>query len=346
MKYVEHPYFSLIIPCYNSKKTIARLLNSVVAQNMAAEIQVILADDHSTESYDDEIRPFYDKLCIERIMTDYNCCPGNTREKGTTIARGEWLVFADHDDTFLPNTFREVQKQIRKNEEPYIAYCNIYRAQNTTGKYTEDLKQIEMTTFTGLLHGKFFNRENFWNKFDIHFKKDMFTHEDTYVTSIAKCVLNHLDRDPLHIDIFDYVWFNNSKSLSNANGVQRFLEDNFCYFVEGTSEVYREYYNKGFITADFAVRQLISSIVYDYFYMQLFLFHNPSNYVKSNAPLCRNNLKMVKQMFNLTNADVFWYCGEDNAALYSAICLEAGFGYIPTYSFYEWLNVLDKDKEE
>lgn len=49
MKVVENPFFSVIIPCYNSRKTIGRLLKSIVDQNMSNEIQVILADDHSTE---------------------------------------------------------------------------------------------------------------------------------------------------------------------------------------------------------------------------------------------------------------------------------------------------------
>ena len=64
MKTVNNPFFTVIVPCYNSKKTITRLLNSIVAQNMASEIQVILSDDHSTESYDNEVRPFLNKLSI------------------------------------------------------------------------------------------------------------------------------------------------------------------------------------------------------------------------------------------------------------------------------------------
>jgi len=343
MKYVEKPFFSIIIPCYNSKKTITRLLNSIVAQDMADEIQVILSDDHSTESYDNEVRPFLDKLCIERIVTDYNCCPGNTREKGVSLARGTWIAFADHDDMFIPDTFKRIMNQIIKNKEEYIAYCNIHRSKNTDGKFTEDLIELDMVTFTGLLHGKFFNRVNLWEKYDLHFKKDMFTHEDTYLTTIVKCVMHSIGKEPLHIDIFNYVWFNNSKSLSNSNGVRNFLEENFKYFVEGTSDVYRDYYERGLIDDKWAVRQLISSIVYDYCYMQLFLFHNPDHYVESNALLCQHNLREFKRLFKMSNASIFWYCGENNAQLYALVQKEAGFGYIPTYTLMDWLELLDKD---
>ena len=170
MKTVENPFFSIIIPCYNSKKTISRLLSSIASQGMSDEIEVILSDDHSTESYDNEVEPFYNQLCIKRITTDYNCCPGNTREKGVSIATGKWIVFADHDDMFLPRAFKTVKKQIELKKENYVAYCNIYRCRNSTSsRFDESMVEIEMHNFTELLHGKFFNKENLWDKYDIHF---------------------------------------------------------------------------------------------------------------------------------------------------------------------------------
>lgn len=345
MKQVENPYFSIIIPCYNSKKTIARLLSSIVAQSMQDEVEVILSDDHSTESYDAEVEPFYDKLCIKRISTDYNCCPGNTREKGVSIATGKWILFADHDDMFLPRTFKTVKKQIEMKNEKYVAYCNVYRCKNSiSSKFDESMVELKMTFFTELLHGKFFNKENLWDKFDIHFKKDMFTHEDTYVISCIKCVLEHLKAEPLHIDIYDYVWFNNSKSLSNSTGMFNFLEEHFHYFIEGTSDVYREYYEKGYIDDNFTVYQLIRMMLNEYFWMQKFLFINPEGYRKENANFCRDELIKIKRMFGMTNVDIFWYCGQENAKLYNNVLMQSGFGFIPNHSLMQWMNMLDKDE--
>lgn len=344
MKFVQNPFFSIVIPCYNSKKTIARLLNSIVAQNMSDEIEVILSDDHSTESYDNEIQPFFDKLYIKRIITDYNCCPGNTREKGVSIATGEWLMFADHDDVFLHGTFREIKKQIIKNKEELIAYCNIYRSKNTDGKFTLDLIEKEMKNFNGLLHGKVFNKKNLWDKFDIHFKKDMFTHEDTYLITKIECILHHLKREPLHLDIFNYVWFNNSKSLSNANGVRKFLEENFNYFVDAKSNTYKDYYKQGLIDDDWTVYSLLKMILYEYFYMQMFIFVNPETYIKENVNIAKNDLVETKKMFNLTNVDIWWYCADKETLLYNEVARECGYGYIPNYSLMEWLKTLDPDK--
>ena len=339
----ENPFFSVIIPCYNSKKTIGRLLKSIDAQNMHNGIEVILADDHSTEPYDDEVKPYEDRLCIKRITTDYNCCPGNTREKGVSIATGEWIMFADHDDMFLPNSFRQIKTEILKHNEKYIAYCNIYRARNTdSNKFKEELTEIKITSFSLLLHGKVFNRKNLWEAYGVHFKKDLFTHEDTFVITVIKCIMNHLKIKPLHLDLYNYVWFNNSESLSNSGGMYNFLEDHFDCYVE-TADVYRNYYNAKLIDDNFTVYSLLQMILYEYFYMQMFIFKDPEGYLKSNIEVCRQDLIKLKKQFNLKNNAIFWYAGQDNARLYRTALMETGFGFVPNHSLMEWLNILDKD---
>ena len=343
MKTVTDPFFSVIIPCYNSKATIGRLLKSIVSQNMSDEIEVILSDDHSTESYEEEVAPYYDKLCIKKITTDYNCCPGNTREKGVTIATGEWIMFADHDDMFLPKTFRQMKVELLKHNEKYIGYCNIYRAKNTDkDKFDESLTELKINSFSLLLHGKVFNRENLWEAYGVHFKKDLFTHEDTFVITVIKCILEHLKVKPLHMDFYNYVWFNNSESLSNSGGMYNFLEKNFDCYVS-TADVYRAYYNNKLIDDNFTVYSLLQMIMYEYFYMQMFIFRDPEGYMKENIAVCREDLVKLKKQFNLSNNAIFWYAGQDNARLYRTALMETGFGFVPNHSLPEWLNILDPD---
>ena len=52
----KRPFFSVIIPCYNSRKTLPTLLESIVKQKMDYyDIQVVISDDCSTENYQDVI---------------------------------------------------------------------------------------------------------------------------------------------------------------------------------------------------------------------------------------------------------------------------------------------------
>jgi len=47
------PFFSIIIPCFNSAPYIAHLLQSIVDQHLPKhDLEVILSDDCSTEPYD------------------------------------------------------------------------------------------------------------------------------------------------------------------------------------------------------------------------------------------------------------------------------------------------------
>ena len=113
----KRPFYSIVIPCYNSRRTLGALLDSIIAQDMNNEIEVILSDDHSTESYQDIVDKYKDILSIRQIKTDYNFAPGNTREKGVSIAEGEWVCFADHDDEFIPETLKQIKEKILGSEE-------------------------------------------------------------------------------------------------------------------------------------------------------------------------------------------------------------------------------------
>ena len=107
------PLFSIIISCYNSRKTIGALLESLCNQNLEYEdLEVIISDDCSTEPYDDIVSEFYDRLQIKSVKTKYNCCPSNTRERGAQAATGQWICFSDHDDEFVLDSLQHIKKTI------------------------------------------------------------------------------------------------------------------------------------------------------------------------------------------------------------------------------------------
>ena len=67
------PLFSIIISCYNSSKTIERLLESLCKQELTKdELEIIISDDCSTEPYDDIVNEYKDKLNIKKVKTEYN----------------------------------------------------------------------------------------------------------------------------------------------------------------------------------------------------------------------------------------------------------------------------------
>lgn len=90
--------YSFIIPHKNSSVLLERLLLSIPKR---LDIEVIVVDDHSSS---DELQ------AVKQLASRYDFCllenegmyAGGARNTGLRRARGEWLVFADADDFFLP----------------------------------------------------------------------------------------------------------------------------------------------------------------------------------------------------------------------------------------------------
>ena len=124
----KRPFYSIIIPCYNSGKTISCVLDSIIQQELPyQDIQVVISDDCSTEPYQDIIDSYKDRLFITQVQTDYNCCPGNTRQCGVDAAIGQWVTFMDHDDQLIPGSYKDLKAQIQKQNIDTVVITRFYK---------------------------------------------------------------------------------------------------------------------------------------------------------------------------------------------------------------------------
>lgn len=342
----HRPFFSIIIACYNSRETLENLLDSILDQEMNDDIEVILSDDCSTESYDDIVDDYRDILSIRQIKTDYNFAPGNTREKGVSIAEGEWISIADHDDEYIPGSLKKVKEQILANNEQFYAVGNFIERDYYTGNIIREMKRC-----MGWNHAKFYNLDNLWKHFDIHFTKDLLTHEDICISSQINCVMNFLNRVPLFIDEFCYVWNARTTSVSRSiymkDGKEHhFLEMFFEDYLKSTAKVYFDQYRKGNITQDYAIDSVLEVLGYAYFYTQGFIFHHPDDYIKENVEICRKFLVGIKKVFGYNNEMIYNWMASNDAYHFCRIKETADLGsgpYIPSQTIRDWLNSLHED---
>jgi glycosyltransferase involved in cell wall biosynthesis len=91
-------HISILIPCFNAEKWIARSIESALAQTWPDK-EVIVVDDGSTDGSVDIIRSFEGRI---RWDTGPNRGGGAARDHLLMIARGEWLQYLDADDVLLP----------------------------------------------------------------------------------------------------------------------------------------------------------------------------------------------------------------------------------------------------
>lgn len=88
-----------MIPAYNAGKTIARALDSVYAQTYPHIIEVIVVDDGSTDNTGEIIKTDYPQV---RYVYQENAGVAAARNKGVSLAQGEYIAFLDADDEWLP----------------------------------------------------------------------------------------------------------------------------------------------------------------------------------------------------------------------------------------------------
>lgn len=344
---MSRPFFSIIIPCYNPGKFLRRTLTSILLQKMGKEdIEVVLSDDNSPEDYSDIIAEFNDKLTIKTTKTAYNCCPGNTRQQGTTIATGEWMTFMDQDDEWYPEVLPRVKAAIIGSKEDIYMVTDFNEvAENGTIR----------NQFRGCLnwcHGKFYNKDNFWDKYKISFKKDLKSHEDIYICSTVNCLLNTVGRNARYFKLVTYKWNANPESLSrsvyvNEYGGRYFLEAHFSDYVESTGYVYLEKYMDGTVEKSYAFRAAVEVTAFCYFYVMSFMFRKPKDYFKENIDTARSYIEAVKELFEVTNSEIYLELAKDNAFLYDFVLKNskvASGPFIPEVTIKQWLDGLVPDE--
>ncbi len=116
--------FSVIIPVHNSSKFIGTNIFSLVCIDFPSDkFEVIFVDDASSDDSCNVISEALDSYNAKfdyRILRHENSAgPGIARNTGLSIANGEWILFLDSDDQFLPHALSELADYIysRSTEE-------------------------------------------------------------------------------------------------------------------------------------------------------------------------------------------------------------------------------------
>lgn len=352
----NRPFFSVIIPCYNDGRYkegnyLDRLLSSLEDQSLdKSDLEVIISDDHSPVAYDEIVNKHKANLNIKTIVTDYNFAPGNTRAKGVTIATGQWLAFADHDDIYYPNALSMVKRSLLKRNEKYYAF-SAFNGVTPDGQINRKFEYM-----MNWCHGKFYNFDNLWKPNNIHFIKDLKSHEDIAICTQVSCALSTMGQTELtYINTPTYAWTDNPESVSHAkytvstdDGPREFLEVFFDDYIHATGYIYLEAFKEHRVQFMYAAKRCLEILCYGYFYTQGFQFRRPDDFYRPNLAVMGNYFREVKKTFNLTNEQAYAAISENNAQLYYNVidmAAQAAGHYIPTQGLKEWIELIDHSYE-
>lgn len=109
------PLFSIIIPTYNSQKTIRRCIDSVLSQTFN-DYEIIVVDNYSSDDTF-KILNTYDGLKI--YQENNNGIIAHSRNVGIKFAKGKWICFLDSDDWWDRNKLENVAFHVEDNDFIY-----------------------------------------------------------------------------------------------------------------------------------------------------------------------------------------------------------------------------------
>lgn len=118
---------SVIVPLYNKESSIAKCINSVRIQSLS-DWELIIVDDGSTDNSSAIVETYLSDERIKYFLKS-NGGVSSARNYGIHHAKGEWIIYIDADDYFLPNCL-EILLALAKKYNVDIATGNFFTELN------------------------------------------------------------------------------------------------------------------------------------------------------------------------------------------------------------------------
>lgn len=185
---------SVIIPVYNSEKTIIKCLESVMAQTFQ-DFNVIIINDGSTDHSLTIIRNYVAQNNFQskiHIINRSNNGVSSARNSGVDQADAELIVFVDSDDTVQNDHLQSLVRANDNADHPALV-CNrlqdehhrvknIYFSGNSDNpSFLEAYVALEKSNQLGYLHNKIFNK-NIITTHELRFPEKINMAEDLIFT--------------------------------------------------------------------------------------------------------------------------------------------------------------------
>lgn len=181
---MKHPLVTVIIPVYNSEKTLRKCIDSILYQSFK-DFELILVDDGSSDLSPVICNDYAAKDSRVKVFRKINGGVSSARNLGLDHAQGQWITFVDSDDYITKGFFDGIEKADKDLLiVPYIwsqkgLYSLDKRLSNIELVAKENLRQfLNNYLTTAILRGpcaKFYKRELLK---DIRFDESMKVAED------------------------------------------------------------------------------------------------------------------------------------------------------------------------
>jgi glycosyltransferase involved in cell wall biosynthesis len=142
---------SVLVPVWNERATIERLLNAVVAVDAGVDLEVLVADDGST----DGTREILSRLAlpgVQVIFMDENVGRGGVIKHLWTMATGSLVVHQDADLEYDPQDYKQLVAPLLSGEAD-VVYGSRFKGSIERMRWLNRMGNIVMTGASRVLYG-------------------------------------------------------------------------------------------------------------------------------------------------------------------------------------------------
>jgi len=116
------PLISVVITCFNIRDYVADALRSVLAQSYP-RMEIIIVDDGSTDDSRNVLAEFFSDERV-RYVAKENGGPSSARNRGITLAHGEFIAFLDGDDLWESEKLSRQMVALYDNQAAGMVFCD------------------------------------------------------------------------------------------------------------------------------------------------------------------------------------------------------------------------------
>ena len=174
---------SVIIPVYNSEKTLVKCLRSLLGQSFV-DYELIIVNDGSTDGTESLCMRYANKYYKKiKYFQKENGGVSSARNMGIKNAKGDYICFVDSDDYVAPNYLEDLYNGIKENDAD-LSMCLISKSWDMVSSdetffynCNEIIKTILINTYHNAgPYNKLFKRELMRG---LRFAEDVYLGEDT-----------------------------------------------------------------------------------------------------------------------------------------------------------------------
>lgn len=140
---------SIIMPVYNEKPTIEKIISRVLA--VPVEKELVIVDDHSTDGTREILKNYEGKPGIKICYHPHNLGKGAGIRTGISECTGDYIIIQDADLEYDPNDFLHMV-QIAQAKNADVVFGNRFMGLHTGLYFWNALANVFLTFMTNFVY--------------------------------------------------------------------------------------------------------------------------------------------------------------------------------------------------